>query len=111
MNLNGYGSKTFGLLKDEVKARVKIITIKGNLSRENYMAETRNNILQEVNTYFLANPSEKSSDHTLIIIPALYLNANSILPMDGINPYFGIGKSCYVLDYPSFDYKYFGTDT
>ena len=111
MNLNGYGSKTFGLFKDDANARVKIITIKGKLSRENYKAETHNNILQEVNAYFLANPSEKSSDHTLIILPALYLNANSTLPMDGVNPYFGIGKSCYVLDYPNFEYKYFGTDT
>jgi hypothetical protein len=111
MNWNGYGSKTFGLLKDDANARVKIITIKGKLSRENYKAETHNNALQEINAYFSANPSEKSSDHTLIILPALYLNANSTLPMDGVNPYFGIGKSCYVLDYPNFDYKYFGTDT
>lgn len=110
MNLNGYGSKTFALLKDDANARVKIITIKGKLSRDNYKSETHNAILQEVNAYFSANPAEKSSDHTLIILPALYLNANSTLPLDGINPYFGIGKSCYVLDYPNFDYKYFGTD-
>ena len=111
MNLNGYGSKTFGLLKDETNSRVKIITIKGKLSRENYKSENHNAILQEINAYFSANPSEKSSDHTLMILPALYLNANSTLPLDGINPYFGIGKSSYVLDYPNFDYKYFGTDT
>lgn len=111
MNLNGYGSKTFGLLKDETGTRVKIVTIRGKLSRDNYKKETYNVIVKEINDYFSANPSEKTSDHTLIILPALYLNSNSSLPLDGFNPFFGIGKSCFALDYPNFDYKYFGTDT
>lgn len=111
MNLNGFGSKTFGLLKNESNTRVKILTIKGKLSRDNYKKETYNNIIQEINDYFAANPSEKTSDHTLIIVPALYLNSNSTLPQDGINPFFGVGKTCFALDYPNFDYKYFGTDT
>jgi hypothetical protein len=111
MSLNGFGSKTFGLLKDEANTRVKIVTIRGKLSRDNYKKETYNTILQEINDYFASNPSEKTSDHTLIILPALYLNSNSTLPMDGVNPFFGVGKSCFALDFPNFDYKYFGTDT
>ena len=110
MNLNGFGSKTFGLLKDEANTRVKIVTIRGKLSRDNYKKETYNTILQEINAYFTANPSEKTSDHTLIILPALYLNSNSTLPIDGVNPFFGVGKSCFALDFPNFDYKHFGTD-
>ncbi len=111
MNLNGYGSKTFGLLKDEAKGRVKIVTIKGKLGREQYKKETAGNITKEISEYFAANPSDKSSEHTLIILPALYLNADGLLPVDGINPFFGSGKSCFALDYPNFDIKFKGTDT
>ncbi len=111
MELNGYGRKTFGLLKDEAKGRVKIVTIKGKLSRENYKKETAGNITKEIADYFAANPSDKTSDHTLIILPALYLNTDGSLPVDGVNPFFGSGKSCFALDYPNFDIKHKGTDT
>ncbi len=111
MNLNGYGSKTFGMLKDEAKGRVKIVTIKGKLGRDQYKKETAGNIIKEISEYFAANPTEKTSDHTLIILPALYLNNDGSLPVDGINPFFGSGKSCFALDYPNFDIKYKGTDT
>lgn len=111
MDLNGYGSKTFGLLKDETHSRVKIVTIRGKLGRDNYKKESYQTIVQEINDFFAVNPSGKTSDHTLIILPALYLNSNSTLPLDGVNPFFGIGKSCFALDYPNFDYRHFGTDT
>jgi len=97
----GYTGKTFGLLKDDTKKIVKIITIYGKLTKDNYTSSGVSNIQNEVRDYFTAHPTEKTSDHILYIAPD-----------NGIdNPFFGLGKDCFAKDYSGFDIKYIGTDT
>jgi len=101
MQRNGYGNKTFGLLKNSTQTRVKIITIQGKLTKNSYTSSTYGNIIDEVNAYFAANPTASTGAHTLIICPD-----------NGIdNPFFGVGKNCLAKDYAEFDIKYLGTTT
>lgn len=101
MKRNGYGDKTFGLLKDNTLNRVKIITIKGKLTKDNYTSATYTKILDEINAYFATNPTESTGVHTLIICPDNNID----------NPFFGVGKNCFAKDYAEFDIKYLGTNT
>lgn len=94
MARNGFGSKTFSLLKDVAAGRVKITLVKGNLTKNNYQYTTSGAIKNEVDAYFAANPAEKTSEHTLIILPN---------DPDGRIPFFGSGRSCYAKDYDGFD--------
>lgn len=107
MNRNGYGEKTFGLLKDQTGKKVKIVTIRGKMSTTSYPSsgEGAVAITQEINQYFVANPKEKTSEHTLVLLPRYKTN-----PIGG-GPFFGWGRWCFALDYESMDIKYLGTDT
>lgn len=101
MNKYGYENKTFGLLADRAKGKVKITTIKGKFPMTEYVSGKDANISKEVDEYFAANPSEKRSDHYLIIQPVHTLTA-------GI-PYYGVGRRAYVCDVPEMKVSLLGT--
>jgi hypothetical protein len=106
MQRNGYGLKTFGLLTDEAKKRIKLIEIKGKQGKAAYPYEGGSGaVLGEIAAFKTANPAEFTSDHYLIIIPAYTYDANG---EPGGPPFYGVGKSCFALDYADQDIKYLG---
>lgn len=107
MQRNGYGNKTFGLLKDDAKKRIKLIEIKGKQGKAAYPYEGGSGAVQtEIAAYRAANPSEFTSDHYLVIIPAYKYETNG---EPGGPPFYGVGKTCFALDYADQDNKYLGT--
>jgi len=108
MNRNGYGNKTFGLANDGAGG-VKILTIRGTLPKASYPYSGGNGaVANEVNAYFAAHPQDKSSEHTLIIIPRYSIGSNGT-PSGG--PFYGTGKWCYALDYEEMDIANLGSTT
>jgi hypothetical protein len=110
MQRNGYGEKTFGLFADSRINRVKIITIRGTKPKSDYAySGGAGNVQAEINAYFTANPTEKTSEHTLVILPRYSFKADGT-PSGG--PFYGLGKWCFALDYEGMDIKNMGkTDT
>lgn len=101
MHRNGYGYKTFGLFKDSVINRVKIITIRGALPKASYPYTGGAAAVQsEINAYFTAHPTEKTSEHTLVILPRYSFKTDGT-PSGG--PFYGLGKWCFALDYEGLD--------
>lgn len=106
MNRNGYGFKTFGLFADTNINLVKIITIRGALPKASYPYSGGSGAVQaEVEAYFAAHPTEKTSAHTLVILPRYRFTADGT-PSGG--PFYGTGKWCYALDYEDLDIKNIG---
>lgn len=102
---NGYGSKTFGLFTETANPNnVKIILIQGVHPSSSYPYSNYSQLLTEVNAYFTNNPSQKTSEHTLIITATADLATADV-------PFYGIGKTCFALDYPQFDIQYLGTNS
>lgn len=110
MQRNGYGEKTFGLFADSRINRVKIITIRGTKPKSDYAyTGGAGNVQAEINAYFTAHPSEKTSEHTLVILPRYSFKPDGT-PSGG--PFYGLGKWCFALDYEGMDIKNMGkTDT
>lgn len=107
MQRNGYGIKTFGLLKDDLNKRIKLIEIKGKLGKAAYPYSGGSGAVQtEIDAYKATHASEFTSDHYLVIIPAYSYDANG---EPGGPPFYGTGKFCYALDYAEQDVKYLGT--
>ena len=107
MQRNGYGFKPFGLLKDEAKKRIKLIEIKGKQGKAAYPYSGGAGAVQtEIAEYKAANPSAFTSDHYLVIIPAYTYDTNG---EPGGPPFYGVGKTCFALDYADQDIKYLGT--
>jgi len=102
MNSYGFGEKTFGLLVDKKDAQsIKIIVVKGKKNADFYpydgggiKAET------EIKEYFSNQPSESTSDHTVIFMPSR--TGDHGWDAGGV-PFYGIGRWCYALDYLNFD--------
>lgn len=106
MQRNGYGYKTFGLLKDAAKKRIKLIEIKGKQGKAAYPYNGGAGAVQaEIAEYKAANPSAFTSDHYLVIIPAYTYDTNG---EPGGPPFYGVGKTCFALDYADQDIKYLG---
>lgn len=106
MQRNGYGYKTFGLLKDDAKKRIKLIEIKGKQASSAYPYNGGSGAVQnEIAAHKAANPTEYTSDHYLIIIPAYTYDASG---EPGGPPFYGVGKTCFALDYADQDVKYLG---
>ena len=106
MQRNGYGLKTFGLLKDDSKKRIKLIEIKGRLGKAAYPSNGGYVAVQtEIADYKSTHGSEFTSDHYLVIIPAYTYDANG---EPGGPPFYGVGKTCFALDYADQDVKYLG---
>ncbi len=110
MALNGYPNKTFGLYTNAAKTDVRLIVINGTKGKANYQYEGGSgNVITEINSYFSANPSLKSGDHNLIIIPSYFMKADGT-PGGGTfgPPFYGIGRNCFALDYLDMDIKHLG---
>lgn len=106
MQRNGYGIKTFGLLKDEAKKRIKLIEIKGRLGKAAYPYNGGSGAVQtEIADYKTTHSTEFTSDHYLVIIPSYTYDANG---EPGGPPFYGVGKTCFALDYTDQDMKYLG---
>ena len=98
----GFGEKTFNLLVDAEKSRVKVIYIDGNHSASNYPYEGGGTkMIEEIQAYFSSNSSEKTSDHTLVLTPVSD-------PTNSDAPYYGLGKWCFATDYDDMDIKHLG---
>ncbi|ATL49190.1 hypothetical protein COR50_19535 [Chitinophaga caeni] len=95
----GYTDETFGLNKDS-SGMLKITIINGTYDKTYYPYDGGGSkIIPEVNAYFSAHPGEKTSTHTLVI-----------LPESGYNPFYGLGNGwCFALDNPNIDTSYFST--
>ena len=102
MKFNGFGERTFGLEVNEVDENyVRIIVVKGKEGKASYPYEGGGTKAgAEIENYFTQNPEEKASDHTIVFIPSLEgehgWNAGGV-------PFYGMGRTCYVLDYKYFD--------
>ncbi|NSL87194.1 discoidin domain-containing protein [Chitinophaga sp. Mgbs1] len=100
MNQWGYTGKTIGLQTDS-GGRLKITLIRGQQGKSSYPYEGgANAVMNEVNTYFAAHPTEKKSDHIMVVIPTYSYGANGD-PSGG--PFYGIGRWCFALDYTGLD--------
>ncbi len=100
---NGYGAKTFGLFTENGNPNsIKIILINGSQPSSAYPYgnyEQQN----EVNNYFVNNPSQKTSEHILIITATASLAGANV-------PFYGTGRTCFALDYPDFNIQNLGTN-
>jgi len=96
MDKNGYGKLTFGLLKNS-KNLIKITTITGVNDQAYYVSAKSGVIRSEVDAYFAAHPSEKTSETLLMILGCKdHDDANG-------RAFFGYvgGNSCFAVDYPT----------
>lgn len=101
----GFGDKSFNMLVDQAKDRVKIIYLEAKHATANYPYEGGGaKIIEEVDAYFAANTGEKNSDHTLILTPVTDHDNPDV-------PFYGWGRYCFALDYTEMDVKFFGEDS
>ncbi|TDE28461.1 discoidin domain-containing protein [Flavobacterium ranwuense] len=106
MERNGYGYKTFGLLKDEVKKRIKLIVITGSKGKSAYPYDGGASAIKlDIENYKASHSTEFTGDHYLVITAATTYDANG---EPGGVPFYGTGKYCYALDYADQDIKYLG---
>lgn len=102
---NGYGAKAFGLFRETANPNnVKIILIHGSQPLSSYPYTDSGLMQNEVNTYFANNPTQKTSEHTLVIAAVPDQATANV-------PFYGVGKTCFALDYPQFNIQYVGTST
>lgn len=108
MNNNGFVEKTFGLLKLKTNnSLIKIDIVTGKYNLDDYRTTgTQGNaaIGTEVKSFYVANPTQKSSEHVLVITETAD-KGHGNLPFYGSNPY------CYAFDYTGFDIKNVGVPT
>jgi len=98
----GFGEKSFGLLKDQARKRIKIIEIRGKFDQSRYPYDGgAGAVLTEVNEYFAAHPGEKTSEHSLIVMCVKDIQQDKA-------PFYGLGRNCFALDYPGMDIKDLG---
>ncbi|WDF68149.1 discoidin domain-containing protein [Sphingobacterium oryzagri] len=100
----GFGRKSFGLdlLNDSL---INVVTVFGQYNAATYpYSGGAAAVQQEVDAYFAANPTRKTSDHYLIILPS---RSGDPLNPGGV-PFYGTGRYCYALDYPSMEARYLG---
>lgn len=106
MESNGYGSKTFGLFTETANPQnVKLLLIRGEENISSYPAADYTKVNNEVTAFFNNNPAQKASEHILIITAVPGLN-----PAPDV-PFYGIGRTCFALDYPDFDMQHYGQNT
>lgn len=98
----GFGEKTFNMLIDTDKKRVKIDYVEGKQNASFYPYEGGGNkMITEIEEYYKANPNKRNSDHYLVISPV-----ND--PTNNNAPYYGLGKWCFATDYNDMDIKHLG---
>ncbi|MBV7529595.1 discoidin domain-containing protein [Chitinophaga sp. sic0106] len=107
MSYYGYGDRSFGLPMDAGK--VKVTVIHGAQPKSAYPYEGGGNtVIGELNTWFASNPTQKLSEHTLVIMPASTYAADGD---PGGVPFYGLGRWCFALDYAEMDTSYLGQNT
>lgn len=100
MNQWGYAGKTMGLQTDS-SGQLKISLIRGQLGKNSYPYDGGSGaVMTEVNAYFASHPTEKKSDHIMVVIPTYSYGTNGD-PSGG--PFYGIGRWCFALDYTGLD--------
>ena len=100
MNQWGYANKTIGLPVD-AQGKLKMAVIRGAQPKAQYPYEGgAGAVMTEVNAYYSAHPTEKTSDHILVIMPTYTYGSNGD-PSGG--PFYGIGRWCFALDYTGLD--------
>ncbi len=110
MERNGYGFRTFGLTMKDPRT-VDIIVYKAKEPAANYPYQGGwPKAVRELDAYFDAHPGLKKSSHTLVITPTLHDATYNDKNPGGV-PFYGVGKSCFALDYPDFDIKHLGRKT
>ncbi len=110
MKRNGFGDKTFGLLKDDnYPDRIKITVIRGEKASAAYPYQGGATVVRrEVEKYFRNNPKESSSDHYVIFQPS---NLGDNGWDAGGTPIYGYDKFCHVMDYKYFDMATWGDNS
>lgn len=104
----GYGAKTFGLLKDDNKQLVKIITIRGQAAQGNGWDYKDNLIRAEVDQYFQNHPEDMTSKHILVVTATNETDPDRVQNFVKM-PFHGSGATsnwlgyCFALDYPGMD--------
>ncbi|NQX39934.1 F5/8 type C domain-containing protein [Pedobacter steynii] len=99
----GYGDRTFGLLTDVAKQRVRITLIRGKLLKKDYPYEGGGSkIKTEIDAYYAANPDQKTSDHYFVLVPNDLINDNRD------SPFYGMGRYAYALDSEGIEVKNMG---
>lgn len=100
---NGFGDKTFNMLVDKEKNRIKIDYIVGQYDASYYPYEGGGNkMIPEIEAYYAANLNKKNSDHYLVLTPVDD-------PKNSDAPYYGLGKWCFATDFNHMDIKHLGT--
>lgn len=101
----GFGNITFGLLKNESNTRVKIHVVYGPQNASAYTDDFAIKALVE--TYFQTNPSEKTSDHYLVLT-ATNKRLDQGEELGHAVPFHGRGTWSYALDYPGMSHNNLG---
>ncbi|HTG55613.1 MAG TPA: hypothetical protein VL943_05070, partial [Niabella sp.] len=103
---NGYVNKTFQLTKETTPGRIKIVTIHGTKSKNEYPYEGGfGNILREIEAYKQLHKDQLGSEYSLVILPRYSFKEDGT-PNGG--PYYGMSPYCFALDYEDLDIKYMG---
>lgn len=103
MERNGYGPKTFGLIKDPATQLVQVSVIRSTQSKAKFNGTLG---VTEVNNFYAANPTLKQSQHILILMPSFSGGPDP----DNSNPFYGTGRYCFAMDYSGFNIANVGTD-
>ena len=107
MERNGHSYRGFGL-RTRSATSIELITIKGKLGHDSYPYSGGNGAVErEIRDYFTANPTSSGGDHNLIIIPSYTGDPTS----PGGPPFYGVGRTCFALDYEDMDIKYLGENS
>lgn len=102
MKRNGFGNKTFGLQTDAAGQQVVFSVIRGAYPASKYPYEGGSGaMMEEIKAYFDQHPSEKRSEHYLVITPVPDITHADV-------PYYGIGNWAFILDYDKLDIKKYG---
>lgn len=111
MKRNGYGARSFGM-DMKSRDRVNFIVYKAKNPASAYPYDNGGGwkAAQEMEEYFKNNPGTKKSQHTLYIMPTWNTDGYGPKNPGGV-PFYGLGKSCFALDYPAFDIKHMGQNT
>lgn len=106
MKLYSY-DKTFGLLTNDQKTKVRITTIYGTKTSSQYTLEGgAKPIWDEIEAYYKAHPQERLSDHFLNIVPRYSFKVSGEPtgpPYHGAT--YGKNRTCFVLDYEDMEMK------
>ena len=110
MARHGFPGRTFGLERLE-NGNVKLHVVRGTRSHREYdYATGYHQCLADLNEYRKANPGIISSEHILVIMPTFHDEQYNDLQPGGV-PFYGLGRSCFALDYAHFDLSHLGQNT